>query len=190
MNNASHFYQAAQVCKNGHLRNTDVSTHAAKNEDFCSKCGAEVISVCPHCGSPIRGAYYIRKPIYNSAMFDASEGRRKVSHIAGYKDERVSRIVDIPAYCYKCGKSFPWTEEQLKTAENIINMLDDLTDEQKKQLIDFIPDIVIETPRSKYAALVYAKFLDGIQGIVYENFRAWCHENVLPTLLVLMNMAK
>ena len=83
---------------------------------------------------------------------------------------------------------YPWTEATLKTAENIINMLDELTPEQKKQLVDFIPDIIVETPQSRYAALVYAKFLDGLQGLAVDCFKDWLKKNVLPTLLVLMNM--
>lgn len=78
----------------------------------------------------------------------------------------------------------------MRAAEHIIDMLDNLTEDQKKQLVDFIPDIIVETPQSRYAALVYAKFLDGLQGLVYENFASWCRENVLPALLVLMNMQK
>lgn len=34
MNTSNHFFKTAQVCQNGHLRNSDTSTHAAKNEIF------------------------------------------------------------------------------------------------------------------------------------------------------------
>ena len=190
MNTSNHFFKTAQVCQNGHLRNSDTSTHAAKNEIFCSICGAEVISACPHCGSQLRGAYYMNKPIYSGTMCNVLEGKKLSSHISGYKDVKISNTVDVPAYCHNCGKPYPWTEATLQTAEHIIDMLDELTPDQKKQLVDFIPDIIIETPRSRYAALVYAKFLDGLQGLVYENFASWCRENVLPALLVLMNMKK
>ena len=180
--NAKHFYQTAQICKNGHLRNADANTHSAKNEMFCSICGAEVISACTNCNSPIRGAYYISKPIYSSSLSH--------SHIKEFKNLKISSSVEVPAYCYKCGAPYPWTESCLQTAENIINMIDELTDVQKAQLIEFIPDIIVETPKSRYAALIYAKFMDGLSGLVYENFVAWAKENVLPTLLILMNMQK
>ena len=180
MNNSSHFFKTAQVCVNGHLRNTDTDTHAAKNEAFCSICGAKVISSCPRCNSPLRGTYYISKPLYSPSLSNPK--------IKGYRDLKISNTVDVSAYCYECGSPYPWTESRLKTAENIINMLDELTTEQKQQLVEFIPDIIIETPRSRYAALVYAKFMDGLSGLVYENFVAWAKENVLPMLLVLMNL--
>ena len=188
MNTSNHFFKTAQVCQNGHLRNSDTSTHAAKNEIFCSICGAEVISACPHCGSQLRGAYYMNKPIYSGTMCNVSEERKFSSHISGYKDVKISNTVDVPAYCHNCGKPYPWTEATLQTAEHIIDMLDELTPDQKKQLVDFIPDIIVETPQSRYAALVYAKFLDGLQGLAVDCFKDWLKKNVLPTLLVLMNM--
>lgn len=190
MNTSNHFFKTTQVCQNGHLRNSDTSTHAAKNEIFCSICGAKVISACPHCGSQLRGAYYMNKPIYSGTMCNVLEGRKLSSHISGYKDVKISNTVDVPAYCHNCGKPYPWTEATLQTAEHIIDMLDDLTEDQKKQLVDFIPDIIVETPQSRYAALVYAKFLDGLQGLAVDCFKDWLKKNVFPTLLVLLNMQK
>lgn len=190
MNTSNHFFKIAQVCQNGHLRNSDTSTHAAKNEIFCSICGAKVISACPHCGSQLRGAYYMNKPIYSGTMCNVLEGRKLSSHISGYKDVKISNTVDVPAYCHNCGKPYPWTEATLQTAEHIIDMLDELTPDQKKQLVDFIPDIIVETPQSRYAALVYAKFLDGLQGLAVDCFKDWLKKNVFPTLLVLLNMQK
>lgn len=190
MNTSNNFFKTAQVCQNGHLRNSDTSTHAAKNEIFCSICGAKVISACPHCGSQLRGAYYMNKPIYSGTMCNVLEGRKLSSHISGYKDVKISNTVDVPAYCHNCGKPYPWTEATLQTAEHIIDMLDDLTEDQKKQLVDFIPDIIVETPQSRYAALVYAKFLDGLQGLAVDCFKDWLKKNVFPTLLVLLNMQK
>lgn len=107
-----------------------------------------------------------------------------------YHFSAIQHLSVVPAYCYACGAPYPWTKAILKTAENIINMLDELTPEQKKQLVDFIPDIIVETPQSRYAALVFAKLLDGLQGLTVDCFKDWAKENVLPALLVLMNMQK
>ena len=159
-------FRTAKICSNGHMI-TDSAETINDDSNFCKTCGAAVISKCPHCQSRIHGCYHVDHVICLS-----------------------SKEAPVPAYCHNCGKPYPLTEAVLKTAENIINMFDELTPEQKKQLVDFIPDIIIETPRSRYAALVYAKFLDGLQGLVYENFASWCRENVLPALLVLMNMQK
>lgn len=190
MDNLKHFYKTAQICENGHLRNTDMEYHAAKNEDCCSICGAKVISACPYCGSPLRGEYFAVKPCSSATVYDAFGEAHSARRVSGAKNIRISREVQVSAFCCKCGKPYPWTEATLKTAENIINMLDELTEDQKKQLIDFIPDIIIETPRSRFAALVYAKFLNGLQGLAIDCFKDWAKENVLPVLLVLMNMQK
>lgn len=130
----------------------------------------------------------MNKPIYSGTMCNVLEGRKLSSHISGYKDVKISAAVDVPAYCHNCGKPYPWTEATMRAAEHIIDMLDELTPDQKKQLVDFIPDIIVETPQSRYAALVYAKFLDSLQGLAVDCFKDWLKKNVLPTLLVLMNM--
>ena len=190
MDTLKHFYKTAQVCENGHLRNKDIEYHAAKNEDYCSICGAKVISACPSCGSPLRGDYYVVKPRSSATIYDAFGEAHSVRHVSGVQKVKITSEVQIPAFCYKCGKPYPWTEATLKTAENIINMLDELTEAQKKQLVDFIPDIIVETPQSRYAALVYAKLLDGLKGLALDCFKDWAKENVLPVLLVLMNSQK
>lgn len=144
---------------------TDSAEIINDNSNFCKTCGASIISKCPHCQSRIHGSYH-------------------VEHVVCISSEEAP----VPAYCHNCGKPYPWTEATLQTAEHIIDMLDELTPNQKKQLVDFIPDIIVETPQSRYAALVYAKFLDGLQGLAVDCFKDWLKKNVLPTLLVLMNM--
>lgn len=37
MNTSNHFFTTAQVCQNGHLRNSDTSTHAAKAVTYLSQ---------------------------------------------------------------------------------------------------------------------------------------------------------
>lgn len=188
MINNREFFQKAQICTNGHMRNACVDNHPNRNENFCALCGATVIDRCPSCQTPIRGCRSIeqQRTISSGNIFSKRHLTTTVASHAILENKDTT----VPAYCHNCGKPYPWTEATVKTAENIINMFDELTEAQKKQLIEFIPDIIIETPQSRYAALVYAKFLDGLKGLVYENFVAWCRENVLPMLLVLMNITK
>lgn len=157
-------YETAKICLNGHMITSSMET-MHDTDKFCTICGQATITCCTNCNSPIHGSYY-------------AEG------IFNLEDP------PVPSYCHNCGHPYPWIEERLKAAENIINMLDSLTNDQKRQLIDFIPDITMETPRSEYAALIYAKLLDGLQGFVVECLKHWCEKNVLPSLLVLMNMQK
>lgn len=157
------YYETAKICLNGHML-TDSMEDSQNKDRFCTICGKAAITYCPICKDPIHGCYE------NGSL--------------------VCQKTRVPSYCHNCGHPYPWIEERLKAAENIINMLDSLTNDQRKQLIDFIPDITMETPRSEYAALIYAKLLDGLQGFVVECFKHWCEKNVLPSLLVLMNMQK
>lgn len=157
-------YHAAKICLNGDMITDSIET-SIDDSEFCIKCGAKIISECPNCHASIHGFC----DIDGILTFETTQ---------------------IPAYCHACGAPYPWTEARLKAAENIINMLDELSDVQKKKLVDFIPDITAETPRSQYAALVYAKSLECIQGLTIECFKIWAKENVLPTLLILMNMQK
>ncbi|WP_277270900.1 DUF2321 domain-containing protein [Phascolarctobacterium succinatutens] len=159
-------FRTAKICSNGHMI-TDSAKTINDNSKFCKTCGASVISKCPHCQSRIHGSYH-------------------VDHVVCISSEEAP----VPAYCHNCGKPYPWTEATMRAAEHIIDMLDELTAEQKKQLVDFIPDIIVETPQSRYAALVYANFLDGLQGLAVDCFKDWCKKNVFPALLVLLNMQK
>lgn len=170
---SEYFYTHAQICLSGHINNSNVEHHPENENSFCQICGAKVIDECPSCHAKIRG----ERGCIKRNMLDNC-----------FHFSTIQRLSIAPAYCYACGAPYPWTEATLKTAENIINMLDELTPEQKKQLVDFIPDIIVETPQSRYAALVYAKFLDGLQGLAVDCFKDWLKKNVLPTLLVLMNM--
>lgn len=184
--NNREFFQKAQICTNGHMRNSCADSNPNRNESFCALCGAAVIDRCPSCKTPIRGCKSIEQPrgTLNGNIFSK---RRATTTVTGYAI-LTSNDAPVPAFCHQCGAPYPWTEATLKTAENIINMLDELTEDQKKQLVNFIPDIIVETPQSRYAALVYAKFLDGLQGLAVDCFKNWAKENVLPVLLVLMNM--
>lgn len=156
-------YGIARICLSGHVISEDIEI-SDPTRTFCQLCGDSSIIACKHCNAPIPGGFY-------GGLLTIKE-------------------VTVPAYCHNCGKPYPWTEARLIAATNIINMLDELTPEQKQQLIDFIPDLIVETPKSQYAALIYAKFLDGINGFVFECLKQWCQKNVLPSLLVLTNMQK
>lgn len=169
------FYVPAQICLNGDICNSDMAYHQEVNKQYCPKCGQKTIDECQFCHTKLQGDY-------GCMSRDILKGQL---HFHVFK-----RLSTPPAYCHNCGKPYPWTEATMRAAEHIIDMLDDLTEDQKKQLVDFIPDIIVETPQSRYAALVYAKFLDGLQGLAVDCFKDWCKKNVFPTLLVLLNMQK
>lgn len=70
-----------------------------------------------------------------------------------YQDEQ------IPYYCTQCGKPFPWIENILEDAAEIIDVEELLTYEQKEILKNELPNLIIESPRSGLSATKTKKIL-------------------------------
>lgn len=122
-------YHNASICKNGHV----VSKYDANSQKYCSKCGVEVISSCPHCSLPIRGLF--------------------VSEIIG------NHLYVRPDYCYNCGKPYPWTESALESTALLIQEEEELSEQLKTSLVESLPDIITETPKTNLAAVRVKKCL-------------------------------
>ena len=118
-------YYTAYICKNGHCISS--YGHHTSEEKFCSRCGSEIISQCPECGAVIRGSY--KSPYGFPAEYN------------------------VPAYCLHCGQPFPWTKTALDIAEALIREDEHLDTLVQQQLIDSLPDIVSETPKTKLSAI-------------------------------------
>src|SRR5690606_32823884 len=56
-----------------------------------------------------------------------------------------------PSYCYNCGYPFPWTEQLINNAVELIALDEELTDEQKEILKNALPDLIVETPSTPVA---------------------------------------
>lgn len=123
------YYDTALICKNGHEINSMMKEFPEFNTKFCKKCGAEAINACEHCGAEIQGSY--------------SEG-----FSANYK---------IPNYCHACGKAYPWTEEKIKALEETVDLMDELTNEEKIEFKKSAKDISTENPRTNLGALKIKK---------------------------------
>ena len=119
-------YRTALVCLNGHIVNDEMEIYPEQNEKFCSKCGAETIHQCSNCGTNIRGYYYV-------------EGVVSFSETTP------------PSYCHNCGKPYPWTQASIETFKEIANMMEKLTEEEKKKLSSSIDDLISDTPRTQLA---------------------------------------
>lgn len=121
-------YRTAQICKNGHVitSNTNYSEFLSM---FCPKCSAETITTCLHCNTPIRGDYYIPNVIDCSLSYEP------------------------PAYCYHCGKPFPWTESTLNSISELLDMQEQLTEDEKQRFMSYLPIIFNDTPQSEVTAL-------------------------------------
>lgn len=126
-------YDVALICENGHLINSYHHKYAEDNSSYCSICGAPTICKCRSCSKEIKG--------HSIGEF---------SYLSDY---------NIPAYCEYCGKPFPWTESALTSAQLIIQEEEDLSDLSKNALIDSLPDIIIETPKTNLAVVRIKKAL-------------------------------
>src|SRR5438552_3658159 len=110
-------YDIAQICLSGHVITTTARTSADHTENFCSRCGAQTITVCPQCKQPIRGFY----------------------HVPGIIS--LTRNYSRPAHCPNCGTPYPWTQSALKTAQDLAAD-STLAADEKEAFNDALPDLV------------------------------------------------
>ena len=187
-----YYYQDAQICKNGHIRNAHSNAHPEQSEQYCSTCGEPVIHACPHCGNHIRGALHVQVPKYRFAnrYNPLNEEQNHQTICTGYPDQIAKNDISLPYYCHNCGEPYPWTQARLETADKIVDMLDELDDVQKKQLKETFPDLIVESPKTQLSALVAAKIMEKVHGLGRYVLIQWFEQNVLPTILTLMNLSR
>jgi hypothetical protein len=122
-------YDVAQVCLNGHVVNHSYRFLPQHNCDHCSQCGEKTIIECPECQTNIRGQY-------------------RVKGFGGFE-----KINQAPAFCHKCGASYPWTESRLSAAREYVRELDRLTENERGILERSLDDLLRDTPNTQVAAL-------------------------------------
>ena len=144
---SSSYCDVAQICGNGHVANSMAHDYPASNQDHCDKCGAPTIMVCPSCQTAIRGSYH-------------------VPGIIGFGN------YNAPAFCYKCGKPFPWTAARLRAAEDLADELDGLTNDDQESLKKSLHDLVRETPSTPVAEMRFKKIMRKAGKDGYESMRS------------------
>lgn len=83
-----------QVCMNGHQITDSINKSPHESKKFCPVCGAETITNCSKCNSPIPGHIFYEK--YLSMQ-----------------------RAHVPSHCHGCGAAFPWTIKKQEEAKNI-----------------------------------------------------------------------
>lgn len=146
-------YKTSIICTNGHLI-TGSSNGDNSNNKFCTKCGAPTITSCPKCSTPIRGKYNM-------------DG---VLDLTPYKY--------VPKYCHNCGNPYPWTKNALDSAKLLINEDEQLSDTEKENFSNSLPDLIVDTPTpktnvavvrfKKYISKVASATADGIKDIIVD----------------------
>ena len=141
-------HDVAQICENGHVANSMAHDYPNSNQNHCDKCGAPTIMACPSCQTAIRGFYHASAVI---KMFND---------------------YDAPAFCYKCGKPFPWTFARLRAAEDLADELDGLTSDDRESLKKSLHDLVWETPITPVAETRFKKIMRKAGKDGYESMRS------------------
>lgn len=124
-------YDVGLVCLNGHSVNGNSRSSPEFNAKHCDKCGEPTIDRCPKCQTDIRGFCHIPGIVYCSW--------------------------DVPEHCHECGAPYPWTQRKTESLAEVIEWLDELTDNEKDRLREAIPDVIHETPRTDTAVARFKK---------------------------------
>jgi len=140
-------YDIAQICLNGHIVNGAFRVRPQDNKDFCPKCGEKTITQCPLCENPIQGS-------------PCEQGWRGEVNIVG--------SCRLPAYCHKCGKSFPWTESKIQTAIQMFAEFGGLDEGEKKTIEDDIKNISRDIPQGELSAMRIRKIWQKYGRIAYN----------------------
>ena len=144
-------YDVAQICLNGHVVNNSSISHPAHNADYCPDCGKKTITECPKCTAKIRGDY-------------------RVSGLSSFGES------PAPAFCYKCGARYPWTESSLSAAREYMREVGRLDANELGIWERSLNDLVSETPRTQVAALRFKTLtakagpvaMEGVKRILIE----------------------
>lgn len=112
LGNDSARFYPGQICLKGHVQSSDGKNPVAKGE-HCQQCGSAIIVSCPHCDAPIRG-----------------------------RDLYLTTEYLRPSFCYKCGRPFPWQEERLQVARELLYHDDKLTQDDRNKLWDLLKDVM------------------------------------------------
>lgn len=86
------YFDAMQVCLNGHLINDTFHDNPVFNKNYCDKCGAATMSTCPSCKKEIKGKHHYERVVDLSGI-----------------------PTPVPTICEYCGKPFPWSNKMLKS---------------------------------------------------------------------------
>ncbi len=141
-------YRVAEICVNGHVVTDSVDSSPELHQDFCSRCGAETATACPDCGSSIRGYYYVEGVVSPLREFA------------------------LPRFCHACGKPYPWIQTKLDAANELVEELDDLGDDDRAILKKSLLELVQDSPKTEVAALRVKKTLRKAGAAGVETFRS------------------
>ena len=152
------WYDAAQVCLNGHMINHSLKKYPEFSKQYCNKCGAKTITSCPECNTPIQGEYHV-------------EGIAVLGLSSPSPD----------SFCHSCGQPFPWTKARLDAAKEFTDMLEGISDEEKDKLKQSLNDLVSDTPRTANAATKWKRYLAKAGQVAAGGFKEVMYSIMVDT---------
>ena len=78
---------------------------------------------------------------------------------------------NVPAYCVHCGNPMPWTEEALRKTEELLDVIDDLSADEKRTVKACLPDLISDTPATPVAAIKTGKAMKKLEAHFREAFK-------------------
>ena len=145
-------YDIAQICMNGHVVTSMAVTSQDFKKDFCKQCGAKTICNCVDCNKPIKGHYHVS------------------GVIGGYS-------YDPPRFCDSCGSPFPWIKVKIEAANELVELIESLNNDEKKDFQSAIYELIRETAKVPVAKVKLKKYLvkvdsdisDGIKDVLKDT---------------------
>jgi hypothetical protein len=148
-------YDIAQVCFNGHVICSTAGSSPQFRKSRCNICGEKTLMNCPNCNSKIKGYY----------------------HVEGFLD--VNMHYELPRFCEDCGEAYPWIGVKVNTAIELVDLIENLTPNEKSDLQDSIKELVKESAKVPIAKVKLKKYLlkvnsdisDGIKDVLKDTLR-------------------
>ncbi|MDU5107566.1 MULTISPECIES: DUF2321 domain-containing protein [unclassified Clostridium] len=136
-NRSKDYTDTALICENGHIINSCMVEYPESNSEYCEKCGAKNISTCPNCKKTIDG----------------------YRHVSGWIG---SLEIELPSYCKKCGSPFPWTESRTNALNEIVDLMEELSNDEKEDLKQSAVIISTDNPKTQLGAFKIKKYLSKV----------------------------
>jgi hypothetical protein len=151
-------HEPAQICRNGHCVNAWSRKSPERNRAFCRECGAATITECPSCHGIILGG----------------------------EDLGMRASENVPKYCVHCGNPMPWMEDAFARTEELIDVIDDLSADEKRALKICLPDLVNETSATPVAALKTGKMIKKLEPHFRDAFKQIMYNLIAAKTQVLL----
>lgn len=81
--------------------------------------------------------------------------------------------VDVPvvSFCVHCGNPLPWMQKALDETEQLIDVIDELSPDEKQALKRYLPDLISDSPATPAAALKTGKLMKRLEPHFRDAFK-------------------